>query len=478
MLAQKQNPGTGPARKRKQMEHSHCSFGTNDTKGVPLQLYMDADESGPRKQNVSVLNSVPFHQDHAHLMSGGKSVSSSTSMFSAESGDRMSSDFGKPKQKANDHKGNTKTQKRKQPVGRNQHNKTSSAGSTDNITAGINEYRRTQWYTKAVQQGFKNQEALDRFNQAVTAMADMIDPRFAPVCEWCGRSDITLCNCLLTNAANAVQVDVADDVLVFPRGEANFQWRFMWVDRIRRMFVRPSYNPEHNINHNIGWMSPQDLDEDTMLLANMLSYIRLNQHSTYIVNNVEDRRAKLAHSKKLALRYLDELKVPLAERCQPSAVARIHYTVQKATDQPDDRFLFSVVNEEHNITSFVKAPGSVISWQRAIIIAAIVSPALVKWGALANMRLNLYIWSRLTILNARILVSGSFLMSKSLILTLYRALRAIAADTLSGPVRLCCTAIQQWLCNIVRTMSMTLSSIDISRRLLSLVQYIGTWCTV
>jgi len=374
----------------------------------------------------------------------------------------------------NKKKGHTKSDKRNKPVGGNQHNKTSSAGSTEKLTtAGINEYKRTVWYVRAVEKGFKNQAALDRFNEVVTTMGDSIDPRSAPVCEWCGHSDLTLCSCLITDAANAVHVDVVDDVLVLPLGGANNLWRFMWVDRIRRMFIRPSYNPANNINHNIGWFGNQDLPEDNMLLADMLAYIRLNQHSTYIVNNVEDRRAKLAHSKKLALRYLDEKKVPLTERCQPNAVSRIHYTVQKATDLPDDNFLFSETNEKHNITSFVKAPG--ISWKQVILVTAILSPALVKWGVLASMKTNLSLWSRLAILNARILASGSCLMLKSLIQTFYRALRAIAADISSGPVQHCYTAIRQWLCSIVRITSMTPSSIDTSSRLLSRAPFIGGW---
>lgn len=436
MSVRKQKPGTGPARKRKQMGQPHSSFVADNDKGVPLHVYMDADGSGPQMSELKDGNLAKNRKQRGNR--------------------------------------NTKPNKRDNPVGGNQHNKTSGAGNTDKaITAGVQEYQRTKWYVKAVEAGFKNQEALDRFNQAVTAMADHIDPRSAPVCEWCGHSDITLCSCLITNAANAVRVDVVGNVLVLPQGEANNLWRFMWVEKVRRMFVRPSYNPANDVNHNIGWLGNGDLPEADMLLADMLAYIRLNQHSTYIVNGVEDRRAKLAHSKKLALRYLDEKKVPLAERCQPNAVARIHYTVQKATDQPDDAFLFAPVNEKHNITSFVKAPGLNITRYHIIAIASIISPALVRWGVLANMRVNLYLWSRLAILNARILVSGSGLMLKSLTLTSYRALRAIAEDILNGPVPRYCTAIQQWSCNIARTMFTTVSFTDTLRRLLSQVPSIG-----
>lgn len=356
-------------------------------------------------------------------------------------------------------KGNT-THKREKPEGSAPFNKNGHGGAVQN---GLNEYKMTQLYVKAVEKGFQSQTALDKFNEHMSHHADSVDPKAYPVCEWCGSCDLKLCNDFVNGANSAVVL--ADEAIYVPMGAPNTTWRFMWVDRVRRMFTRPSYNPTTALNHNIGWLSNGDLPEREMLLPDLLAYMRLYQNTSYSMNGVIDRKAKLAHSKKLAARYLDEKKVPLIDRLNSEFVARLNYTVQKATDCPDDDFLFKENEERHNISSFFRAPA--IPVRTLIIAGAILSPVLVSKLVGAKMSLTLLIFRRLFHTNALILVNGSIQVLKSAIRCCWIFARVLSERTWSGLVTPCSSAIRQLSCNTVPTTSMTASFIDtLNRRLI------------
>lgn len=353
--------------------------------------------------------------------------------------------------------GHTQSAKRNKAVGsKPQCNK--KAGAANAITKALNEYKYTKVYREAVSKTFKSKQALDSFNLWVKTNSDSIDPAAIVVCSDCGHSDLELCDCWITAAPNAVPV-VSGAVLAVPAGPVNIKWRFQWVNRVRRMFAWPTYSPDVPINHNIGFMTNSHLDESTLIIEDMLCYIRQNANTSYRINGVFDRSAKLAHCKKLAIRFLDEHKVPLAERLNSRFVACMHFTVQKATDLPDDDFLLAKNNEDHNIGSLWKDFYSAPVRPLLVVTAAIACPILISKLDVAQIRVVTWAMKRLATNVIRTWVHGSVSIFGLATHTLHQLATAIDEAMLSGTATRCLSAIQQWSCNIARTISSTVCRI-------------------
>jgi len=358
--------------------------------------------------------------------------------------------------------GNGHSFKAKKPVEGKPHNKSVDVGNI--IYKGTMEYKYTKIYKDACMKTFKTKEALKKFNSWAETNSDHIDPAHYIVCGDCGHCDLQLCECMVTNAPTAVTVST-DTLFTIPTGKLNVKWTHQWVNSVRRMFTWPTYNPELPINHNIGIIDNSLLPENEMLIPDMLAYIRLHQNTSYVLNNVFDREAKLAHSKKLALRFLDECKMKHSDRNAAGFVARMHFTVQKATDSGDDNFLFAKCNEDHNILSFLPAPVKVVQCIRTLIKwLCIVSLILIGGLLVASMMQSRTTLSPSIIVPAQTLVSGSFSHSESLHLTDWDSLLALSDAISSGTCQHYLTEAEQRSCNIVRTMSETELFADISKQ--------------
>jgi hypothetical protein len=331
------------------------------------------------------------------------------------------------------------------------------------IAAGINTYRSTKWYRAALEKGFRTKIALDKFNLIALEKGDEIDPNAVPVCMNCGpmENPPALCDCYIVQSVTAVLEE--GDALLIPQGTANVNWRLDWVNGIKRMFTWPKFDTAANINHYMGWMSNSSLPEEQLLWPELLAFIRLKQNASYKVNGVDDRAARLAHSKKLSELFMNQQKVPLTMQLEPAFVNRVLFTVQKATDQPDSNFLLAENNEHHSL--FRRVPWRTVG-RATLLVAALLSPPLVAKLANVFLRIFLAIWRRLHQTDALILANGSTLILRSVLSQLKFTTCAFAGSIWSGLVKPFCTAIQLWLCRIVRTMSTTvLSSGILSQRL-------------
>nr|WRQ65152.1 hypothetical protein [Tolivirales sp.] len=375
-------------------------------------------------------------------------------------GDSKNRSHGNGKPDKPKRKGNTKSSKRNLAgeSGSHYNNKTDVAS----IKQDLNTYKMTKVYKAALEKTFKTPKALESFNRWVEQNIDSIDPSAIVVCTDCGHSDLQLCDCWITAAPNSVP-ESEDSALAIPSGPANIKWRFQWVDRVKRMFAWPTYNPDIAINHNIGFMTNSSINEESMIIEPMLCYIRQHQNTSYVVDGLLDRKAKLSHSKKLAIRFLDETKMPLAERLDHRFVACMHHTIQKATDSPDDDFLLARNNEDHNIGSLWKHFHSAPVKTSLIVTAAIACPILVSRLDVASIRLTVWAMKRFTTNVIRTWVHGSVSILGLGTHMLRQLLTAIDESILSGRAMHCLTAIQQWLCSIARTTSSTVSRIVSSR---------------
>ena len=361
--------------------------------------------------------------------------------------------------------GNGHSKKANKPGDCAPHNKGATCGSGKDfsvrqLAAEVESYHRTEWYTQCVGQGFATQAALDRFNDFVRANADGIDPRMAPVCRHCYSSDLVLCDCFVaTAAANAAVLE--GDALLVPNAKRNFVWQWDWWNRIKRMFVRPNYDPQLPINHQIGWLSNASLGDD-LVNTEMLAYIRLYLNVDYTINGVFDRRSKLAHAKKLALRWLDEKKIPMKARETSLAASCLSATVQKATDMEDDDMLLARNNEKHNITQYFRRPPGIGMLQVVWIGGLLMCPALTVRTARAAISFAEWTLIRLTTPLIQIWASGSVSGVRLEARTALNIVRAVLASISNGIVMPCFIATRQWLCNTALTMSSAASNTAIS----------------
>lgn len=236
---------------------------------------------------------------------------------------------------------NTKPAKTKRdtPVARQQHNKKARSGDPNVvIERGVAEYRSTSWYEAAFKRGFNNQMALDRFNNIVRNRINDIDPNSIPVCMECGNSDLVLCEHFVTPVTTATALD--QGVLVVPQTRGyNLTWRLNFVNGIKRMFVWPKFNSDLLVNHENRGFDPSIIS-DNEIWPEMYNYIRLHLNTCYKIDGKFDRRAKLAHCKKLSQRFLVDFKIPVVECLHQSVVNKINLTIARACDQRDDQTLY------------------------------------------------------------------------------------------------------------------------------------------
>jgi len=361
--------------------------------------------------------------------------------------------------------GHGHSKKANKPGDRAPHDKGATCGSGKDfsvrqLAAEVESYHRTEWYTQCVGQGFATQAALDRFNEFVRANADGIDPRVAPVCRHCYSSDLVLCDCFVAAAAANAAV-LEGDALLVPNAKRNFVWQWDWWNRVKRMFVRPNYDPQLPINHQIGWLSNASLGDD-MVNTEMLAYIRLYLNVDYTINGVFDRRSKLAHAKKLALRWLDEKKIPMKARETSLAASCLSATVQKATDMEDDDMLLARNNEKHNITQYFRRPPGFGMLRVVVIAGLLMCPGLTVRTARAAMSITEWTFVRLTTPVIQFWAHGSAMFVRLEARTALNLVRAVLESTWSGIAMPCYIATRQWLCNTALTMSSTASRTAIS----------------
>nr|WRQ65541.1 hypothetical protein [Tolivirales sp.] len=317
---------------------------------------------------------------------------------------------------------------------------------------GFDEYVRSEWYVKAVRGGFKNQAALDRFNQSVRDLSTTIDPRMAPVCQECGNSDLELCEHFISQRPDQPAVHVDDEALIIPDiPDSNISWRFMWVDRVRRMFTWPKFDNSVLINHSNRGFDPSLIPDD-QVWDDMFMYIRLHLNTHYKIDGVFDRQAKLAHCNKLALRFLTDMKINIMDVLKPQQINSIKLTVARACDQRDDQTLFKEVDPRQNFWAAPVLP-KFMTFRNLVIAGCIISPAIVSKLVTASMKTQLFVWYRLASVNAEVLAYGSVQALKYSTKLFADVVRAFLQNIWSGLVMPSVNATQPLLCQTVNTMS-------------------------
>lgn len=328
----------------------------------------------------------------------------------------------------------------------------------ERISDGVDMFSATRWYLAAVKAGFKNHQALHAFNALVRTRIDDIDPMQVPVCFECGESNAELCDHFVVG----VGVSADDGAIAIPAAQGfAIKWRFNWVNRVQRMFTWPRFDSENLINHYNRGFDPSIIP-DQEIWPELLCYIRLNLMTEYKIDGLFNRKAKLAHCQKLAQRFFTEFKIKQQDLLEPAIVNKIKLTIARACDQRDDQTLFKECDPRRN---FWVAPGSILkhlSANKLILAAAIISPMTVAFAVNASMRMKLFIFGRLVKANAEILVSGSILISRSVIQTVHELMSALARNIFSGDATYYLNQIQQssWLAAPITFMNRSINVIS------------------
>lgn len=259
------------------------------------------------------------------------------------------------KAKSPNAKGNGKP---KNPIGRGSppRNKGAALGQ---CKQDANIYNMTKLYVDAVGKGFATQAALNTFNAWVKANQDNLDPAHQVFCNWCGNVSFEVCACALGQQG---QVVVTQDALVIPTGPAKIELHYTRFGRAWRWLMRgyrkSEFDPVTINNHHINELEAPgralgvQLKTDEYIIPELYNYIKLGQNVSYKLAGVDDRAARLAHSHKLALRWMDEVKVPLVDRTDSKFVTCVMVTVQKACDQKESSMLYQSADPSFRRASF------------------------------------------------------------------------------------------------------------------------------
>lgn len=231
-------------------------------------------------------------------------------------------------------------------------------GQARHVIRELNVYQHSKLYHDAIDKGFKNQAALDAFNGWVGQHIDDIDPREQIACSYCGRVDLILCTCFIKEDVGAIAV--VDDALVIPAGRKMINIHYSWFGKLWRRVIRGYDESKFNFdvvnNHHINEVSdlvsePEvQLQVDENILENLYNFIRAHQHTSYDLSGVDNRQARLAHSHKLALRWVTQNKLD-SRLMDTRFVNQLMITVQRATDQVENNTLYSAVDPN------IKKPG-------------------------------------------------------------------------------------------------------------------------
>lgn len=439
MFRSSKKPGTGPVRKRKQHSGSHCP-GRSGASAGPSSSQQPAPAVNNNGANPAQVNNgaapapgVP----PAPPMPNWSNRAQRAPPAHANNAKR-----GGPNAKA---KGGAKS---------------GQARTIANaISNGIKTYGRTDWYTKAVKAGFKNRAALDKFNDVVRNVAFNIDPMCVPVCQECGSSDMLLCEHFIVPDLGVIDTDGA--VVTIPQQRSfAVNWRFMWVDRVRRMFTWPRFDSGAAVNHYTNGFDPEQIP-DSEIWPELYYYLRLHHNTSYVIDGSYCHEAKLAHSKKLALQFLTDMKIKKVELLSPELINKFHHTIAVACYQEDDQTLFKKRNMAWN---FWPAPEALFPSRRVVITGLVIlSPWLVSSLVTASMKLKYWIACRFVQTNAPILGNGSALVLKFTLYTVKTTVSAFAQSIWNILVPDSLKEILQSSCRTAGTMSSNLCASAISR---------------
>lgn len=317
----------------------------------------------------------------------------------------------------------------------------SKSGEPDRwIKSAVEQYYLTQHYTTAVAEGFCTYNERIRFNTWVLQNQGSIDPKVGSYCRDCGDVSLMVCHHKEYRNDPVLATPEHDDPAVLFSVPSVISWRFTALEQLRDWFRLPKFNPALNRNPYISGFDTQ-LVEDVLVNDKMASYIRLHLNTSYKINGVYDREAKVSHCHKLALRFCDEEKISHAAKCQPGFVNSMQLTVQRCADSGMEEMLFAessgVKNGFWNLLNFPRARPSRNHLIMAGVLVFAASPTLRRKVITAVVKTKLFIFRKYFETNTDIILIGSGHALRTAAMLIRYVSGAMAASIWNLTARLC-----------------------------------------
>lgn len=202
------------------------------------------------------------------------------------------------------------------------------------IRQAVNRYHATNAYNEGKKGLFQDMAALNRFNAWVAANLADIDPSAQTVCHECGDAALRLC------AHKVAQPMPVQAPAVVAARARHHGWRLFGLrELITKAFLKPVFDTHDTADEALHGMSNDFLDHDALIIPELFSYCVTHQQTNYLVNGKFQRELKLAHTHRLAERWVVENK----QQDQVKDLhysARLRFTVQRATDSMQNNMLY------------------------------------------------------------------------------------------------------------------------------------------
>lgn len=253
------------------------------------------------------------------------------------------------------------------------------------IDKELSVFQDTRNYLRGRDCFYPDAMALARFNNWVEAHRANIDPQEQFFCNVCGHVGFDLCAHRITR----VEIEIQEDEPVVDERLRHHQWSWPISKTIKRAFRWPALDTHSPHDEFIAGLSNEHLNQD-LIITELFAYIVLHQQTSYLVNGREDRALKLAHSHRLAEKWLiSSNKEKMAENDLHYSV-RVRFTVQRACDNLQNSMLYEYRHAAWNfgwawlpksrvylflfllliIIGFVLSVSTLLSWVGTVLPAA------------------------------------------------------------------------------------------------------------
>jgi len=378
------------------------------TAGEKVDLSLDENPNKAKKQNCSGVS----QSRNSNLPSSAGSSSNKNGAGARDQG------FNRP---ARGHQKNFRGQKGSRSFG----NKGKGEHGF-NQEAEVQNYRLTTIYAAAMDKGFKNDAARLRFNEWVAANRDAINETAQTACLECGVVDLFACEHRLAPQSNHIDAD-DDEAVVFNVGPNRevvasyvYEQRY-WQelrDKMMNIWNKPRFDPSTTYNPDLHGFDNSLISQADCFNEELFNYIRLHRNVDYLVDGVFNRRVAMQHASVLAIKFMDEKKIPLDSRTETLVVNTFWHTVQRAVDDQVQPMISAQRDEHRNWLSkfsllrpFQLAGSLSIPQARVIFFIAIflgcLSPTLRREALSVPMKINAFMFEKAYRTNWDILQLGS-----------------------------------------------------------------------
>jgi hypothetical protein len=241
-----------------------------------------------------------------------------------------------------------------------------------NIEAEVVVHHDTRIYLRGRDQIYPDAAALARFNDWTERHLTTIDPAEQFFCRTCGHVGFLLCAHSVTQVIGLD--DVSDDEQIVAPVLRKHVWGFKLREILRKAFKWPAFDTHSPHDDSLNGFSNEHLNQD-LIINQLFAYLVLHQQTSYVVTGKDDRGLRLAHTHRLAERWLiSSGNEKLAETDLHYSV-RVRFTIQRATDNMQNSMLYEQRNPSWNFGS-AWLPKS--RWSQ--LIFSVIAVSLVIWS--------------------------------------------------------------------------------------------------